>query len=159
MAELFILVQPFPNNIFLKVSFLLRKQNVWFVKLFDSFLKRCFLPWNAASAALDFAGGSAIMMLQVCSFQMLLQMIFDINWLDCVLFNIVSWPKIVDDNYSCWKINKSEYFFWFIETPSWYVWNRHDGEEEYGAQSLTGLIARTSVWVDEQKKLIKIKEW
>ena len=71
-------------------------------------LKRCFLPWNAASAALDFAGGSAIMMLQVCSFQMLLQMIFDINWLDCVLFNIVSWPKIVDDNYSCWKINKSE---------------------------------------------------
>ena len=73
------------------------------------FLKRCFLSWNAASAALDFAGGSAIMMLQVCSFQMLLQMIFDINWLDCVLFNIVSWPKIVDDNYSCWKINKSEY--------------------------------------------------
>ena len=72
------------------------------------FLKHCFLPWNAASAALDFAGGSAIMMLQVCSFQMLLQMIFDINWLDCVLFNIVSWPKIVDDNYSCWKINKSE---------------------------------------------------
>ena len=50
--------------------------------------------------------GSNIL-LQVCSFR-ILQIFSNISWLDCLLFNIVSWPKIVDDNYSCWKINKSE---------------------------------------------------
>ena len=43
--------------------------------------------------------------------------------------------------------NKQKWIlFCVIETPSWYDWNTHNKEEEYGAESLIGLIARTSVW-------------
>ena len=44
--------------------------------------------------------------------------------------------------------NKQKWIlFCFIETPSLYVWNK---EEEYGAESLIGLIARTSVWLSKK---------